>query len=232
MTKLSIIVPIHNGVDFLPHTLNNLVLSCYYPIELILVDDFSDKPTKDFIETVSIDRPHKLIKLANAQHSWTNFSWNKGVEVASSPYIAVINSDVFTPPNWDFDLIGSLRKGTISCPYERTSHNGPSYKLLDVHSKHFPHMIKGSCFMFRADDKDKLFPIPPQIKHWCGDNVIADRARELNGTYFNPNVIITHLVSQSARTIPQAKYNERIKEDLKQYGILSGRNLDFISDSI
>lgn len=82
--------------------------------------------------------------------------------------------------------------------------------------------------MFKAEDRDKLFPIPDNIKHWCGDNIIADRAQSLGGTSFVKQSVFYHYVSKSGATVKKQDYLKRIKKDVDEYEKMSGNNMDWL----
>jgi hypothetical protein len=82
--------------------------------------------------------------------------------------------------------------------------------------------------MYKREDTSDLFPIPKKIKHWCGDNVLADRAWEKYGVAFMPDSKIFHYVTQSGKTVPKEKYFSRIVQDVLEYRKYSGNNVDAI----
>jgi glycosyltransferase involved in cell wall biosynthesis len=226
---LSIVLPVHNALDSLKITLESLIQIPELS-QLIIVDDYSSAPTKEFIESLVI-APNKnvhLIKVRNDSHSWTNASWNKGVELATRPYIAVCNSDVTFnnfPP-----LQRLLSYSTIACPYMQLSNNrlqrlDPLIERID------PFMIQGAFFVFKLIDKD-LFPVPPSLVHWYGDRYLADKANSLYGVSFSPVSTITHGVSHSAKEIPSDVYNERIFQDLLAYEALTGKDESLVREQI
>jgi hypothetical protein len=104
------------------------------------------------------------------------------------------------------------------------------YKLDPIIEKFCPNMIKGACFMFKKQDADKLFPIPAELKHWCGDNWVADRAEELEGVKFVKLATIYHYMTRSGKEVDKRVYFKTVAKDLVNYQKLSGRDMSsFIS---
>jgi glycosyltransferase involved in cell wall biosynthesis len=224
---LSVIVPAYNAKDFLEQTIASLFKTTKNDFELIIIDDFSpDLRVKKFIQELNSPQV-RITKIFNIEHKWTNYNWNLGVQLAQGEYIAILNSDITLSKDWDTYLMGLLKTSTIACPTEKgKGHLDPVIAKID------PNMIKGACFMFKKEDIGKLFPIPPVLKHWCGDNILADRANQVRGVSFCDEAIIQHFASSSAKTIDPTLYKRRILHDLESYHRLSDRNMKVIIDSI
>lgn len=220
---LSIVIPVHNAHEFLGQTLLSLVATTHFDFELILIDDFSKEETRKYVQGVEILAPGITVrKIFNSEHKWTNYCWNIGASEANGVYVAILNSDIILSQGWDKILMKGLKTATISCPYE------DGRRLDPVIEKVAPNMIKGACFMFKKSDVHKLFPIPAEIKHWCGDNWLADRAERWGKVVFCPDAKIKHFISQSAATVPKEEFRVRILEDLDAYEKISGRDMSLI----
>jgi glycosyltransferase involved in cell wall biosynthesis len=231
--KLSIILPTYNAVDYLENTIVSIMQATQSEFELIVLDDFSQRETREFVEGLE-SQEVPITKVLNVEHKWTNYNWNLGVTLAKGDYIAILNSDIILSPGWDLKLIEALDSCVIACPYEVKTNKEKTY-LQDLHPlvrKVDPHMIKGSCFMFKASDKNHLFPIPPQLKHWCGDNWLADIANQIGGVKFVEGAYIKHFASASAKTLPQGEYKQRILLDLEAYEKISDRKMKLIKDTL
>lgn len=229
---LSVVMPVFNAKDFVKRTLVSLVKNSEYLKEVIVVDDHSEDKTRSFIDSLQIDDELniRLIKTRNPKHTWTNGSWNIGVKLASSEYVAVVNSDITFSKDWDRALIKELEKSTIACPVEK---RGDYYIELDPLIKQVhPGMICGACYMFKTTDRSFLFPIPKILIHYCGDNVLADRANEANGVNFSSDAIITHAITRSGATIDRKLYFEVTYNDVLNYQTMSKRDMKPILDEI
>lgn len=240
-TLLSIVIPSWNDIDFLKQVLLSIAENTYYRYEIIIIDDASDKyqknkipwelvKTEDFLKSIVLnDESCSLRVVRNKKHKWINYNWNLGARLAKGQYIAFLNSDITLSNGWDKFLIAGLEipycKTTISCPYERNPHIQEPFPLGSFFAKYYPNMIRGNCFMLRKADVYKLFPIPSQIKHWCGDNVLADRAEQLNGVHWSNNACIYHYLTQSGKRLPKNKYLKRVIADVLAYQRYSGKSM-------
>lgn len=229
MTKLSVVIPVFNALESLKTTLVSLVENSSHLYEIIIVDDYSEEPTRAFIDTLRIeDRFNcRLIKTRNPSHLWTNASWNMGVSLAHGDYIAILNSDITVSPGWDKALIELAQEKTIACPYEK-KRDGSLERLDPVIEKVDPNMLKGACFLFSAEYKGWLFPIPDNLTHWCGDNYLADAANSITGVGFTDKAMITHGITKSGRLIDPAVYKKICKGDVLAYQEMSGRDMSLV----
>jgi len=233
--RLSIVIPVYNALDSLKITLQSVINNTDNLYEIILVDDFSDEPTRAFIDRLRLqdNLNCRLTKTRNPQHSWTNASWNMGVKLATGDYIAILNSDVSVSNHWDSALIEQLKTATIACPYEKKA-NGSVQKLDPIIEKVDPLMLKGACFMFEATYKfDWLFPIPDYLfRHYCGDNFLADRANRVKGVKFTYGAMITHAISQSGKLVKPDEYKRICIQDVENYQAFSGRDMSLVLEQI
>jgi len=222
---ISVVIPVHNALPYLKRCLTSLEENTSSEYELIIIDDVSDKETKEFLASYVLSFKGKIQLITNIEHKWVNYNWNTGVSMVDGTHIAVINSDIELPKYWDKELMNTLISSMIACPYEVEGNIAFTIKPFMP-----PHMIKGPCFMFKAKDVDKLFPIPEQIRHWCGDNVIADRCLKCKGNVaFNPSVIITHGVTKSSefskgQEVERKEYWGRVLKDIDEYIKIAHKN--------
>jgi glycosyltransferase involved in cell wall biosynthesis len=230
MKKVSVIIPVFNALNSFKETLHSVIDMSDHLFELVIVDDHSDLETQVFINSLQLHESLnvRVTKTRNPHHSWTNASWNMGVRLATGDFIAVLNSDITLSHHWDTELIRMLEKKhcSIACPMELSQ--GKHVTLDPVIQKVDPHMIKGACFMFRRQETKKLFPIPPELTHWCGDNYLADRASEGKGVAFCAGAVISHAITQSGKLIDRETYQEVTRNDVLAYQALSGRDMSLV----
>lgn len=244
-TVVSIVIPTFNDADFLKGVLQSIVNNTYYRYEIIIIDNGSDPIQKtknpwDKIDTTALleslqlqDQSCKLVVKRLPKNVWVNPVWNMGAEMATGKYVAVINADIELSKDWDKYLVSALEtpthKFTISCPYETNPHVSVPYALDKWFMKHVPHMLKGPCFMFRKADVPMLFPIPPEIKHWCGDNLLADRATEKGGgVVYAKKAQIYHYVTQAGNRVKRSKITNRTYQDILAYEKYTGKNCEWL----
>jgi glycosyltransferase involved in cell wall biosynthesis len=237
---VSIIVPSFNDIEVLKRCLLSISANTYYRYELIVINDGSDKlqtqrlpwekiNTKEFFDSLVLeDESCSLRVIHNKKQKWINYNWNLGMKLARGQVVAFINSDVTVSKDWDKFLVALLDRCTIACPYTRSPKEPTPRALNPFFVKYSPNLINGPCFMLRKSNIKELFPIPKNIVHWCGDNVLADRAEKMRGVLFTPLSETFHQVMYSSRKVDKNKFRERVEKDLKAYEKWSGKNMDFI----
>jgi GT2 family glycosyltransferase len=239
-TLLSIVIPSWNDADYLIKCLNSIVSNTYYRFEIIIIDDHSPRLQRyspwELVETKKLlnsfmlkDQSCSIRVIYNTSHKWINYNWNLGAGMAKGNYVAILNSDITLSKDWDKFLISALetpmKKSTIACPFQTNAIISKPYSLDLFTRTTMPNMICGPAFLFRQSDVKKLFPIPEQIRHWCGDNILADRAEKLKGVVFAKRAIIYHYGSQSSQRLPKGQYKKIIYRDLLTYEKLSGKSM-------
>lgn len=88
MKKVSIIVPVYNGQDFINRCLNSLINQTYSNVEIIVINDGSTDNSLDLLKKYN----DKII-LINKENSGVSDSRNLGLEKASGDYIMFCDID-------------------------------------------------------------------------------------------------------------------------------------------
>ena len=89
--KVSIILPNYNSHQYVSDTLNSIINQSYKNWELILVDDNSDKNTREILNNYIKEKNIKIIFLK--KNMGTAFCRNYALRLSSSEYVAFIDSD-------------------------------------------------------------------------------------------------------------------------------------------
>ena len=90
MKKISIILPVYNAEKYISQTLDSIINQSFSDYELIIIDDGS---TDDSSKIINNYRDDRIKYYKNIKNSGIVFSLNRGLEIASSEYIARIDSD-------------------------------------------------------------------------------------------------------------------------------------------
>lgn len=88
MTSIAVVIPTFNRIDVLPRALESVLAQTRPPDEIIVVDDGSDDGTADWIE-----RARPGVCLIRQENAGVSAARNRGVEAASSDWIALLDSD-------------------------------------------------------------------------------------------------------------------------------------------
>lgn len=96
--KVSIILPVYNGEEFLPNTLSFLLNQTFSDFELIIIDDGSKDKSLDILaDFANKDSRIKLYK--NPSNLGIVKTRNKGIKLAKGEYIAMMDQDDISLPD-------------------------------------------------------------------------------------------------------------------------------------
>lgn len=89
MAFFSVILPVYNKANFLKDSINSILNQSFKDFELIIVNDGSTDQSLDVIKQFSDQR----IKLYNQDNLGASAARNKGIEMADSEWIALLDAD-------------------------------------------------------------------------------------------------------------------------------------------
>lgn len=156
---VSIIVPVFNVERYLRECLDSLKAQTLEDIEIICVDDGSTDGSLSILrEYEAADSRFKVITKPNAGYGHT---MNRGFELASAPYVGVLESDDFCDPNMCEVLYSAAMQNELdivrcnislywSTPYERA---------VEVR-----YSVEEECgFVFDPRNRMQCFRLPPAL---------------------------------------------------------------------
>lgn len=89
--KVSVIIPYFNTMEFIRDCLNSLLKQTYSNLEIIIINDGSDKENTDALEKLITDK--RIIYIKNSINQGVAYCRNKGMSSATGEYIFFIDSD-------------------------------------------------------------------------------------------------------------------------------------------
>lgn len=101
----SVVIPTWNGRHLLEEALNALDLQSLRNFEVIVVDDASDDDT---VEWIKESRPRDVVIELPSRRGLA-VALNRGIELASAPYIASLNNDAVPDAGWLTALDNAFR---------------------------------------------------------------------------------------------------------------------------
>lgn len=97
-SPVDVIVCVHNALDDITNCLSSLVRHTLPPYRLILVDDGSDAPARDYLEEFSRTQGALLIRNETAE-GYTRAA-NLGLAASEAAWAVLLNSDTIVTPYW------------------------------------------------------------------------------------------------------------------------------------
>ena len=103
MSKVSVIIPVHNVEKYLRKCVESVTQQSLTDIEIILVENMStDSSYEICVELAKQDNRIKVVKLDRGGISYVR---NKGIEAATSPYIAFVDGDDTIAPEMYSEML-------------------------------------------------------------------------------------------------------------------------------
>lgn len=96
-TDISVIVPVYNVEQYLEECMNSLIAQTYKSMEFICINDGSTDSSLQILR--SYEKRDSRIKVVDKQNEGYGRTLNRGVEMASSPWIGIVESDDFVESN-------------------------------------------------------------------------------------------------------------------------------------
>ena len=96
---VDIVVCVHNALEDVDRCLASILRHTAQPYALILVDDGSDPPTRDFLADFAAQQPHATLLRADTATGYTCAA-NRGLRHSRAPFVVLLNSDTIVTPGW------------------------------------------------------------------------------------------------------------------------------------
>ena len=96
---IDIIICVHDAIDDLKKCLNSVIANIKTHHKIIIVDDASDKETRDYL--VGIKKSYDFVKLiTNKKQLFYTRSVNIGLKESNADFVILLNSDTIVTTNW------------------------------------------------------------------------------------------------------------------------------------
>lgn len=172
--------------------------------ERVFIIDNSEADTPYSFESSRFD----VVVMRRGYSFGVNPSWNLGVEqIGDFDYLSILNDDVILG-NWFFfkvaDIFSAHEDCGVVCP--ETSKNLQAFRRI----QHAPQgsvrgkMLRreGWAFTMRSGLAREVFPIPKELKIYCGDDWLWLLSHEKGYFWFrNAGNVVYHAVGDSIRSL-------------------------------
>ena len=110
--SVSIIICVYNAPDQTQRCINSIIKKTHSAYKIILIDDASEKQTINIINRLA-DNHERISIVRNTQNIGYTRSANKGLHLADSEWVVLLNSDTIVTDNW--------LQGLLECAYSDPS---------------------------------------------------------------------------------------------------------------
>tara|TARA_B100001093_G_C26802193_1_gene1003910 strand:+ start:792 stop:1559 length:768 start_codon:yes stop_codon:yes gene_type:complete len=139
--KVSVILPNYNSSETIKQTIKSILNQTYKNWELIIVDDYSDKITKNILTKFQNKKKIKLFY--NQKNKGAAYCRNLAIKKSKSDYIAFIDSDDLWNKNKLFHQVNFMRKYNYSFTYTH-------YKTFKINSHSVSTIMVPGKFNFQS----------------------------------------------------------------------------------
>lgn len=163
--KVSVIVPVHNGAQYLAQCLDSLINQTLAEIQIIIVNDGSTDRSSSIIEHYCQNFPHRCEQVTLSQRSGFSCARNIGMSKAKGEFIGFIDSHCYahsmmfeklhytaTCENSDVAFCHLTKASTIDA--------NKHYDKVDISSHYLNVFITNKIFRRNVIEKNKLFFFP------------------------------------------------------------------------
>ncbi len=124
--KVSIIVPVYNGAEFLEETIASVRNQTWQNWELLLVDDCSKDQSYEIMKRLAAE-DERIVPLRQEQNGGAARARNRGVMEASGRYIAFLDADDLWMPDkltHEMEFMDKTEAGFVFSGYEFADEKG------------------------------------------------------------------------------------------------------------
>ncbi|MEP1034896.1 glycosyltransferase [Ekhidna sp.] len=104
MPRVSVIIPVYNGENFISETINSVLKQSFKDFEIILVDDGSKDNTKKILESFSDQR----LKVLHIENRGVSNARNVGYKESKADFLAFLDADDLWLPERLYETVAYL----------------------------------------------------------------------------------------------------------------------------
>lgn len=247
MDKVSVVLPVYNGEDYLFRCLESLTKQSYKNVEFICVNDGSNDKSLEILKSFKDDR----IIVIDKKNTGVSDSRNIAIEAASGDYVCFCDADDIYQPYYIETMLKYIKTynaDVVRCNYtvidknEQVINRGVIddgfYSKTEIENKIIPLCLKGDipCFtyllMIKSDVLKSRFPTDIAMM----EDVIfyIDLLMNINSLYITDESLYTIMFNQNGATNNVFNYTRNINNVIlvNDYikKILVSNNIDSIEN--
>lgn len=185
--KISIVVVTYNALDYVSRCLESVLTNTDSTHEIIVVDNASDKPTRDYVISMK-QHPNVRVILNNQNRLWSPAN-NQGITASAhdAKFCLLLNSDVeVLRSNWLEKLQEPMMK------YPKVGITGTQYNFSPIKPTYGA--IDGCCFLIRKQLLNEIGLLDEKYP-WNGAGYVFTQKAWANGWYYyhvNDQTLLIH----------------------------------------
>ena len=105
-----IIIPVWNQLDFTKKCIDSVFRNTNYAFRLIIVDNASDRPARDYLEQLERDKKGTVLLLRNDKNLGFVKAVNQGMKQSKASYVCLLNNDTEVTDGWLEEIVKVAEK--------------------------------------------------------------------------------------------------------------------------
>lgn len=208
---ITVVVPVLNQMQITDKFLGYIAENVVLPEEIILIDNGSTERIGRLVKKYGKFGKLKMLRfIRHEKNTGVNAAWNEGIKLARTPLISILNNDIILNKYFFKKIIEASQVSEKYGIFCATSAKkiGQVAKSDDVKVE-IANMGKreGWAFTIRKEITDRLPPIPPDLRTYCGDDFLYYGTRTVLGfqAVRITNNYIFHLGGRTIRSYKQLR---------------------------
>ena len=135
MPKLTVIIPVYNGMQWISRCLDSLAGQDSSDFRILLIDDGSTDQSAAVINEYKQNHPQLSMRLLSQSNAGVSAARNRGIAETDTPYIAFIDQDDYVAPDYlrTYMTAAETGKADIVCGgYQRIDERGHVYRRISL----------------------------------------------------------------------------------------------------
>lgn len=146
--RCDIIIPVWNLKHYTQRCVESIIKNTDYPYRLIIIDNGSEKETKEYLESLKNDkRLPGYILIRNEENQGYTIATNQGMEISDAPYVCLHNNDTIACKGWLSEMVrvaeSSKEIGIVNPNSNNLGSKKPWYMSLEKYSEKLMEKYKG-----------------------------------------------------------------------------------------
>jgi GT2 family glycosyltransferase len=138
--RCDIIIPVWNLKDYTERCVESIIKNTDYPYRLIIIDNGSERETKEYLESLRLDsRLPGYILIRNEENLGYTHATNEGIEASDAEYVCLHNNDTIVMKGWLTEMVKvaelSPEIGIVNPASNNLGHRKPWYMSLEAYAE-------------------------------------------------------------------------------------------------
>lgn len=100
-----IAIPVWNKKELTERCVNGILLNTDFPYRIVLIDNASQHPTKEFLEFISSQYPDKIKLIVNKENLGNTTAGVQGMKYSNAEYVCILDNDTIVCKGWLSEII-------------------------------------------------------------------------------------------------------------------------------